>query len=157
MPLAVASLQKLSPRTIARFKNAILGRDFDLSVAYVSRQRMQILNKEHRRIDNATDILSFPLSKTSGEIVLCMPEVVTHAALWNMAPRDYLPYLVIHGLVHVLGHDHGRIMTRLEHEYCDLLSVRHPLPVVTNNGTTNRGGNRRRHVSSTRRRVAPRR
>jgi rRNA maturation RNase YbeY len=152
----VASLSKLSPKTISRFKNEILGRDFDLSLAYVTRNTMHALNKAQRGIDAPTDILSFPLSKTSGEMVLCMPEVVSHAKVWDVPAKDYLPYLVIHGLVHLKGHDHGRIMTRLEHEYCSRLSVRHPLPVATKNGTTNRSGHRRGHVPSTRRRIAPR-
>ncbi len=38
----------------------------------------------------------------------------------------YLPYLVIHGLVHIKGHTHGRIMDGLEQKYCRRLGVHYP-------------------------------
>lgn len=126
----------LSTETILAFKNAVLGQRFELSVATVSKTRMRALNKAHRNIDRPTDILSFPLSKQSGEIILCMAEVKTHARACSMSEKKYLPYLVIHGMVHLKGHDHGRIMDELEKRYCRKLGVTHPLAL--SHGSTNR-------------------
>ena len=116
---------------------------------------MRELNKTYRRVDSATDILSFPLSKTSGEIVLCMPEVQTHARAWGVTTAAYLPYLVIHGLLHLRGLDHGAIMDKEEKKYCHLLGV--SIPSLAHHGKQDRSGHRRRHVPGTRRRLAIRR
>lgn len=149
-------VRKLSQKTISRFTDTVLGRDFDLSVAYVTRATMRRINRERRGKDSATDILSFPLSKTAGEILICLPEVVTHAEVWGTTPTQYLPYLFIHGLVHLKGHDHGAIMDREEKKYCRALSVTMPQSSFTH-GTKNRSGHRRGDLSGPRRRVSLRR
>lgn len=129
----------LSHAAITKFKNAVLGRRFDLSISVVPAAKMKVLNRQYRKINKPTDILSFPLSKNSGEIVLCLPEVKSHAKTFNTTAEKYLPYLVIHGMVHLKGHDHGRIMDKLEVKYCRALKVQHPLvPLPPTNGRTNR-------------------
>lgn len=90
---------------------------------------MRALNKTYAQNDTPTDILSFPLSKTSGEIILCEPEVASHARAWDCPPEHYLAYLFIHGMVHLKGHSHGRIMDRLEKKYCHALGV-HYVPAT---------------------------
>ena len=87
---------------------------------------MRSLNRTYRKKDVPTDILSFPLSKKSGQIVLCLPEVKTHAAAFDMSAAAYLPYLVIHGLVHLKGHEHGRIMDTWEQRYCRRFNLKKP-------------------------------
>lgn len=154
--MALAVVKKLSQSKITKFKNAILGRDFELSVAYVTRVTMRTLNREQRKIDKPTDILSFSYSKKSGEIVLCLPEVATHAKEWGVKTDAYLPYLFIHGLIHIKGHDHGAIMDREEKKYCRALGVTLPQS-STEHGTTNRSGHRRGDLSGSRRRVSIRR
>lgn len=135
MPHAV--VRKLSPKTISRFKDTVLGRDFDLSVAYVARPTMRRINRERRGVDTATDVLSFELGKKSGELLFCLPEVASHARAWGTEPSRYLPYLVIHGLLHLKGHDHGRIMDKEEKKYCRALGASVP-QTPTTNGTKNR-------------------
>ena len=122
MPLAV--VKKLSTTTIARFKTAVLGRDFDLSVASVSRAAMQRINRTYRHKDRPTNVLAFPFSKKSGEILFCMPLIPTDV---------YLRYLLIHALTHLKGYDHGRIMDKLERKYCTALRIPYPT-----HGTKNR-------------------
>jgi ssRNA-specific RNase YbeY (16S rRNA maturation enzyme) len=50
-------------RKFIEIKNKILGKDYDLSWAFISPKKIQKLNLEYRNIDKPTDILSFPLSK----------------------------------------------------------------------------------------------
>ena len=57
--------------------------------------------------DKASNVLSFPLSKTSGEIVLCP------AARGEFT----VGYLFIHGLCHLKGHAHGATMESVERRY----------------------------------------
>jgi probable rRNA maturation factor len=87
--------------------------DGELGIAWVSSDEMRALKREHLGIDEATDVLSFPLDGTEelpagepralGDVVLC-PEVVGDS--W----REPL----VHGLLHLLGYDHGAKMTERE-------------------------------------------
>ena len=128
----------LTDRTISKYKNAVLGRRFELSFSTATPAKMKKLNTAYRHIAKATDILSFPLSKTSGEIVICMNEVKSHAKAFGMTPEKYLPYLVIHGMIHLKGHDHGRIMDELEKKFCRRLRITMPEGALTHHGRTHR-------------------
>ena len=59
---------KLPRLAFVSIKNAILGESYTLSVAIVGKEKMHELNLRSRGIDAPTDILSFPLSDTEGEI-----------------------------------------------------------------------------------------
>jgi probable rRNA maturation factor len=87
--------------------------DGDLGLTFVAPGRMRELKREHLGIDEATDVLSFPIDgcdelpeevpRQLGDVVLC-PQVVGEA--WR-AP-------LIHGLLHLLGYEHGTEMERRE-------------------------------------------
>jgi probable rRNA maturation factor len=87
----------------------------DLGLAFVDADEMRALKREHLGIDEATDVLSFPIDareeipdgvpRQLGDVVIC-PQVVGEA--WR-------PPLV-HGLLHLLGYDHGAEMARRERE-----------------------------------------
>jgi probable rRNA maturation factor len=89
--------------------------DGDLGVHFEAPGRMRELKREHLGVDEATDVLSFPIDgrddlpagvpRQLGDVVLC-PRVVGQA--WR-------PPLV-HGLLHLLGYEHGAGMERRERE-----------------------------------------
>ena len=89
--------------------------DGELGLAFVPPDEIRELKREHLGIDEVTDVLSFPidgrdvlpdgLPRALGDIVLC-PQVVGEA--WQ-AP-------LTHGLLHLLGYDHGEEMQRREGE-----------------------------------------
>jgi probable rRNA maturation factor len=89
--------------------------DGELGLAFVGPDEIRQLKREHLGIDEATDVLSFPIDgkepvpagvpRALGDVVLC-PQVVGER--W----REPL----VHGLLHVLGYDHGAEMTAREKE-----------------------------------------
>ena len=97
--------------------DALIGKRYDLSIVFVSPAKMRALNKKYRRKNGSTDVLSFALGKTSGELYFSMSDIKKKAPLFDMNPRDYLAYLTVHGLLHLTGLDHGRTMTRIEKRF----------------------------------------
>lgn len=88
----------------------------DLGICFASPEEMRTLKREHLGIDEATDVLSFPIDgrnelpagppRQLGDVVLC-PEVVGER--WR-GP-------LVHGLLHLLGFEHGEEMARREEKH----------------------------------------
>ena len=87
--------------------------DGELGLAFVGADEIRALKREHLGIDEATDVLSFPIDgrdelpdgmpRVLGDVVLC-PEVVGDE--WRRP--------LAHGLLHLLGYDHGDEMDSRE-------------------------------------------
>jgi len=87
--------------------------DGELGISFVDRDAMRALKREHLGIDEPTDVLSFPIDgrdklpegvpRALGDVVLC-PEVVGAEWQWPLT----------HGLLHLLGYDHGEEMEARE-------------------------------------------
>lgn len=95
-------------------KDAILGKNYELSVLIVSKSIIQKLNKEFREIDKPTDILSFPLSEDFGEIYINPDMTKIEAKKFGREYENFFAFLFIHGLVHLKGFDHGSTMESIE-------------------------------------------
>ncbi|GMU74087.1 MAG: hypothetical protein AMXMBFR44_2860 [Candidatus Campbellbacteria bacterium] len=109
------SLQK-EGRLLERIATSVLGRSYDLSVVFVGDARSRTLNRTYRRKDKPTNVLSFPLSKNSGELYLDLPLCMREAPLFDATPHRHVYFLFVHGLLHLKGLDHGARMERLERE-----------------------------------------
>ena len=90
--------------------------DGELGIAFVDAEEMRALKRNHLGVDEATDVLSFPIDgrealpegvpRALGDVVLC-PAVVGDDWRWPLT----------HGLLHLLGYDHGSEMEAREQEH----------------------------------------
>ena len=111
-----AAVDEAGAAELARWVLAAEGVDEgELGIAYVGSDEMRELKRDHLGIDETTDVLSFPIDgrdelpdgmpRALGDVVLC-PDVVGDEWRWPLA----------HGLLHLLGYDHGDAMTAREEE-----------------------------------------
>jgi len=87
-----------------------------LGIEFVGERQMQALNAEHREVDEVTDVLAFPLDgrddlpdgleRQLGDVVVCFAQAERQAGEAGVPPLEELRTLVVHGLLHLLGHDH---------------------------------------------------
>ncbi len=98
-------------------KDAILGRSYELSVAFVGTARAQKLNVAYRQKTYVPNVLSFPLDASHGEIYLCPKIAYPEAKDFNLTKDGYIAFLFIHGCLHLKGHDHGDTMEALERRF----------------------------------------
>jgi probable rRNA maturation factor len=94
------ALQRFARRaqTMARVKG-------DVAVLITSRRKVQALNRRFRNKDKATDVLSFP-SHQGGDIAICFEIARQNAARLGHSVTDEIKVLVLHGMLHLAGHDH---------------------------------------------------
>lgn len=100
-----------------KIKDDILGKQYELSFAFISEKQAGFLNKTYRKKDGPTDVLSFPLSKDSGEILICQAIAKTKTKNFGKTLEEYLLFLVIHAMLHLKGMQHGDKMERYELTY----------------------------------------
>ena len=92
-------------------KNLVLGKKFDLSVVLAGGAMMKKLNETYRKKKGPTDVLSFSLSPTMGEIFINK----------KASRKDFL---FIHSLLHLKGLKHGKIMEKEEQKLWRAISSR---------------------------------
>jgi probable rRNA maturation factor len=95
----------------------------ELAVTFTDDAHIRVLNRQFRRKDKPTNVLSFPAGPAGsvllGDIVLAAETVSREADEQGISRRDHVIHLIVHGFLHLLGHDHeveaeALVMERLE-------------------------------------------
>ncbi|MBR7092875.1 MAG: rRNA maturation RNase YbeY [Clostridia bacterium] len=91
----------------------------EVDISLVDNEQIRTINREHRKIDASTDVLSFPLgengqydtnpatgAKMLGDIVLSIEQAMEQAKNFGHPLQREVGYLTVHSMLHLLGYDH---------------------------------------------------
>ena len=89
-----------------------------VEVRFVDDVEIARLNGEFLNLPGPTNVLSFPSEDSDrpdylGEIALSVDTLAREAALYGQDPTEHLVRLLAHGLLHLAGYDHGRLMEEM--------------------------------------------
>jgi rRNA maturation RNase YbeY len=113
--------------------------DQELSVVFASDRFLRTLNRTYRQKDRPTNVLAFPqqplgaeapATSLLGDVVVSLPTAAREAQALQQPLEDRVLYLLIHGLLHLLGYDHEqsaaerRRMEAREHDILTYLANR---------------------------------
>lgn len=116
--------------------------DAEVTIRIVDDEESQQLNHTYRGKNKPTNVLSFPFEhpidlppgaelSLLGDLVICLPQVQREAAEQGKPVAQHWAHLVIHGLLHLQGHDHetdeeAQAMETLEITLLDQLGIANP-------------------------------
>lgn len=118
-------------------------RNAEVNILIVDTREGRRFNREFRHKNYATNVLSFPFDRLPGQesvllgdLVICAPVVAREAAEQGKRPREHWAHLTIHGVLHLLGHDHetdaqARAMEALEIRILARLGIRNPYEPIS--------------------------
>ncbi len=102
-------------RRAARCLDALCHRASELSVALVDDATIASLNRSWRGVEGPTDVLAFPQQEVEpadgtllGDVIIGIDTAARQARRRRTSLDDELARLLIHGLLHLVGHDHAR-------------------------------------------------
>ena len=110
----------------------------ELLIRLVSPVEIQVLNKEYRNKNQVTNVLSFQSEipdeveeSILGDVVICVDVVREEALVGDKKFADHLTHMAVHGILHLIGHDHEDItsaykMESIEIDFLDKLGIRNP-------------------------------
>ena len=110
-------LNDIAPRVFDKVGFSEHAKHVEISILLTDNKSMQILNNDYREKDKPTNVLSFPISDTEGEIFINLETKKQEAGKFEMSFKKYIGYLVIHGALHLKGLDHGDEMDKLEDKF----------------------------------------
>lgn len=117
--------------------NEGLSMDYEVSITFVDKDEIHKLNREYRKVDRPTDVLSFPMNEEFfiegvdsmlGDIIICMDIAKDQAKEYGHSLDREIMYLTCHSMLHLLGYDHieeddKKIMRGKEKEVMKKLGV----------------------------------
>lgn len=114
--------------------------DFEVDINYISGKEIKELNKNYRKVDKETDVLSFPMIDFNiekiterynmlGDIVICKEIAKSQAKKYGHSVQREICFLALHGFLHLLGYDHiekidEEKMTKKANEILDKYKVK---------------------------------
>lgn len=121
-----------------------ISEELEIDITLTDNDTIQSVNREQRQLDNPTDVLSFPMYEGKedllqsletdmelilGDIMISVDKVKEQAEEYGHSTERELGFLVVHGMLHLLGYDHieeedRRMMREKEEYYLQKLDLR---------------------------------
>lgn len=105
----------------------------EVSIILTNDQKIQQLNREYRKLDKPTNVLSFELGDDVllGDIYVSLDTVLREAADENISVEDHAAHMVVHGVLHLQGYDHiknrdANKMEKMETKILQSLGIKNP-------------------------------
>ena len=106
----VAAHRAVLPRhKVTRWIRHALATDAEITVRIVGAEEGQQLNRDYRKKDYATNVLTFDYTQeplVTADLVLCAPVVEREAREQNKSLEEHYAHLLVHGTLHAQGWDH---------------------------------------------------
>ena len=109
---------------LRRFALAAAAAGSAVALRVVAAAEGRLLNRMFRRRDYATNVLSFCYGRGHGDVVLCHPVIAKEARRQGKSLRAHYAHLVVHGVLHLRGHDHLRKSDAARMERAELRILR---------------------------------
>jgi len=113
LQFADPSVRPLLPRSrVRRWLRACLDHPAEITLRLVGADEGRRLNREFRRKDYPTNVLTFDYASEPvvvADLVLCVPVVAAEAEAQGKTLHDHLAHLIVHGGLHAQGWDHERV------------------------------------------------
>lgn len=114
LPLAAVEVrQQLSRAATTTLEAEAVQPPVALTILLTSDEQVQAMNRTYRQVDKATDVLSFPADQAFpgmdaylGDVAIAVPVAQAQAAAAGHGLLPELTLLAVHGVLHLLGHDH---------------------------------------------------
>ena len=133
IPLRIQTYRALAQRLLLKLNQP----EAELSLSFIGDAGIRSLNRTYRDMDQSTDVLAFPLAHTRklktglshppppilGDVVISVPTARRQARSQRHTTRREITALMVHGILHLLGHDHerSREARRMRHKEKTLL------------------------------------
>ena len=138
-PIETGFFEMVAEKTLAELEYDFLkNKEVGISLALVAPEEIKKINKEYRKYDNVTDILSFPeyenieqIKKLAteknteklflGELILCYDDIKEYATEEKLDLSGELANVVAHGILHLFGFSHGEEMFNIQNKVKNIL------------------------------------
>jgi len=118
----VASATLPAPAALRRWARAAAGRSARVTLRFVGEREGRTLNALYRGKEHATNVLAFAYdasARIEGDIVLCVPVLRAEARAQGKTLAEHCAHLVVHGMLHLQGYDHGSDRAARAMEACE--------------------------------------
>ena len=108
----------------------------EFNVIFVDEEEIKRINREFRKIDKVTDVISFALiddaelvqTNELGDVFICVEKAISQAEEYGHSARREFAFLAVHGYLHLCGYDHQtpeeeKIMFSLQDKILDKAGV----------------------------------
>ena len=101
----------------------MLGKNYSLSIVFVGSSRARKLNKDYGGKDYEANVLTFPIASDMAEIFINLPLAKKEAKKEKTSLSKRVQYLLIHGILHLKGYSHGKVMDQKQDYYIGICNA----------------------------------